>query len=148
MFIVIIDTVNLYYSAKLLEAVKKDNFKVMYVLTLFCSSQLLLLHRSFYEDLCIIPSMASQTAQVDRLLEICERVFPSFSIYSPFMDTSRRQSVQVHIHTCTQTYAHTHTHTHTHTTRMRRVLPEIVCKYTTLSNSEYSTLKTVYLLMI
>ena len=58
------------------------------------SSELLLLHRLLFEELSQLPSLP-EAVQVDKLLELLERTFSAFSLYTSFMDNIRPQAVQV-----------------------------------------------------
>ncbi len=62
-------------------------------LPFFPSSELLLLHRYFYEQLSLVPSLPRNT-QLDEFFCTVEKALPSMSLYSSFMESSRQQNLQ------------------------------------------------------
>ncbi len=63
------------------------------------SSELLLVHRLLYEELSQLPSLP-EGVQVDKLMELLERTFSTFDLYSSFMISTRPQALQVRIVSC------------------------------------------------
>ena len=64
------------------------------MLNLFCSSELLNLHRYLFEELSRVQFLPP-SVQLDQFFFILEKTFPNFSLYNPFLDCSRQENVQV-----------------------------------------------------
>jgi hypothetical protein len=79
---------------KMLSAFKPDVLSLQQLQFLFLNcSELLNLHRYLFEELSRVHFLPA-SVRLEQFFSVLERMFPSFSLYNPFLDGSRQENVQ------------------------------------------------------